>query len=85
MQTECICDLLMNNFKPQTIVKMCINYIKRKEGKKKKLKTIENMILWTHYRYVKLWPENEERVVNTLVMSHVTYLLYCNRCEINKN
>lgn len=37
MQTECICDLLMNNFKPQTIVKMCINYIKRKEGKKKEV------------------------------------------------
>jgi hypothetical protein len=33
MQTECICDLLMDNFKPKTIVKMCINYIKRKKKK----------------------------------------------------
>lgn len=40
MQIECICDLLMDNFKPKTIVKIVYKllYIKRERKKKKKKK-----------------------------------------------
>jgi len=66
---ECICDqqIMLNR---RGIVKTCINYVKQK---------IKDMILWTHYKYVKLWPEKLRTCKYRFFVMYATYLLYCTR------